>query len=390
MYNDENRSFEREYANQMKENFNSCGLRSVTPVNGEEFNLNFLKNDIYNYDIILMATHGAFDGQHHWISTGRKYGVFKTFKEIDEWTFEVPDWVKDKKDNIKNKLSPGCVSCGFIKEKRDGVKVLVLYAEVSELFFAKSDKRFKGDGRSLFFNTACQSMQENHSFPIALLRNGLGYYFGYTHTNTVGWKACKEFTELILNGYDFVDAAQNHMSFENKKEQVKVPNQQGKIETVVSELDGSEHKSLENVHTCIVRPETLEPESPFDGKLYGKIRQLNPWETEFTYGFCISEDEMMKSSKALGISFDQCSYDSSNHIVSFNIEVDDYVKKDGKYYYCAYIYDGKHYCFGDVKQLTIEKAEPYTVCDKVNKTMTFYYDGKREMRGGDETDEVSL
>ena len=387
MYNDENRSIVGSDANQMGSNFNSCEFHNISPVNGEEFNLRFLKSDFYNYDIILMATHGDFDGQHHWIYTGQKFDVFKTFKEIDKWNVEVPDWVIDKKESINNNLSPGCVSCGFIKEKRDGVDALVLYAKVSELFFAKSNKRFKGDGRSLFFNTACQSMQENRSFPRALLRKGLGYYFGYTHTNSVGWKACKEFTEIILNGYDYVDAKQNHMSFENKYEQVQVPNQQGEIETVVSELVGSQHYSLENVHTCIVRPETLEPEYPFNGKLYGKIRQLNPSTTEFTYGFCISEDAEMKSSKVLdGISFNQCSYDSSNHIVSFNIELDDYDKmKVGKYYYCAYIYDGKNYCFGDIKQYTIaEQAEPYTVWDEANKTVTFYYDGMREMRGGDE------
>ena len=227
-------------------------------------------------------------------------------------------------------------------------------------------------------------MQENHSFPIALLRKGLGYYLGYTHTNSVGWPACKEFTEIILNGYDYVDAKQNHMSFENKYEQVQVPNQQGEIETVVSELVGAQHISLKNVHTCIVRPETLEPEYPFDGKLYGKIRQLNPSKTEFTYGFCIiySEDEEIKVLD--GISFNQCSYDSYSHTVSFNIELDDYDKmKVGDYYYCAYIYDGKNYCFGDVKQLTVKaepepaKPEPYTVWDYENKTITIYYDVMR-------------
>jgi len=378
-YNDENRSNVGRDANQMKDNFNSCGFRYVRPVNGEEFNLGFLENEIYNYDIILMATHGVFDGQHHWIYTGQKFNVFKTFKEIDEWSIEVPNWVIDKQNSINNNLSPGCVSCGFLKEKRDGVDVLVLYAKVSESFFAKNKKRFKGDGRSLFFNTACQSMQENRSLPRALLRKGLGYYLGYTHTNSVGWKACKEFTELILNGYDFVDAKQNHMSFENKYEQIQEPDQQGEIETVVSELVGSQYYTLENVHTCIIKPETLETESPFNGKLYGKITQLNPSKTVFTYGFCISEDKEMKSSKVLdGISFNQCSYDSSSHTVSFNIELDDYDKmKVGKYYYCAYICDGKNYCFGD-----IICREPYTVWDEVNKTDTLYYDGKREMRGG--------
>lgn len=380
--NDENRSNVGRDANQMSSNFFHCGFNSMTRVSGQGFNLNFLKNDIYDYDIILMATHGCFDGQHHWIYTGQQFKVFKNYKEIDEWTVEVPDWVKDY---INNNFSPGCVSCGFIKEKRGGVDVLVLYAAVSESFFAKSDKRFNGDGRSLFFNTACQSMQENHSFPRALLRKGLGYYLGYTHTNSVGWPACKEFTEIILNGYDYVDAKQNHMSFENKYEQVQVPNQQGKIETVVSELVGSQHISLENVHTCIVRPETLEPESPFNGKLYGKIRQLNPSKTEFTYGFCISEDAEMKSSKVLdGISFNQCSYNSSYiNTVSFNIELDDSDKmKDGNYYYCAYIYDGKNYCFGDIKQFSTAEAEPYTVWDEANKTETLYYDGKRGIRGG--------
>ena len=383
--NDENRSNVARDAYQMSRNFYYCGF-DISHVDGHEFNLNFLKNDIYDYDIILMATHGVFDGQHHWIYTGQWFYVFKNFEEIDEWNVEVPDWVIDKQDSINNNLSPGCVSCGFLKEKRGGVDVLVLYAKVSESFFAKSNKRFKGDGRSLFFNTACQSMQENRSFPRSLLRKGLGYYLGYTHTNSVGWKACKEFTELILNGYDYVDAKQNHMSFENKYEQVQVPNQQGEIETVVSELVGSQHYSLENVHTCIVRPETLEPESPFNGKLYGKITQLNPSKTEFSYGFCISEDAEMKSSKILdGISFNQCSYDSYSHTVSFNIELDDSDKmKDGNYYYCAYIYDGKNYCFGDIKQFTTAEAEPYTVWDEANKTETFYYDGKRGIRGGND------
>ena len=93
--NDENRSNVGRDANQMSSNFFHCGFDSMTRVSGQGFNLNFLKNDIYDYDIILMATHGCFDGQHHWIYTGQQFKVFKNYKEIDEWTVEVPDWVKD-------------------------------------------------------------------------------------------------------------------------------------------------------------------------------------------------------------------------------------------------------------------------------------------------------
>lgn len=351
-YNDLNRTFERTTASQMEANFKSCGFKNVTLVNGSDFGKEFINNDFYNYDIILMATHGEYDGQRHWIYTGREYFVTDDFNQVNPWT-EMERLLIDEKLQAIN--SPNSVSCGFVEELREirGEKkmVLVCYAKVSELGFAKSNNKFRGNGTAVLFNVACQSLEENYALPNVLGKKGLGYYLGYTHSNSIGWRACMEFTEFLLNGYDVIKS-KKRMSLNNVSERIDEYDRYGNLYYVTTNLVGLYRKDLGKYHTCIVKPLTLDAKSPFDGVLYGEIRQFDPTKTKFIYGFCTSKDKDMKSSKILdGIKIDKCKYDSSSHTVSFTIDLsDDESLETGPTYFCAYVKDDEKYCFGDVKQ----------------------------------------
>lgn len=351
-YNDLNRSYERTTASQMEANFKSCGFNNIRLVNGSDFGKEFINNDIYNYDIILMATHGEYDGQRHWIYSGKEYLVTDDINLENPWT-EMERLLIDEKLQVIN--SPNCISCGFVEELREirGEKktVLVCYAKVSELGFAKGNNKFRGNGTAVLFNVACQSLEENYALPNVWGKKGLGYYLGYTHSNSIGWRACMEFTEFLLNGYDVIKS-KKLMSLNNVSERIDEYDRYGNLYYVTSNLVGLTKKYLGEYHTCIVKPLTLDAKSPFDGVLYGEIRQFDPTKTNFIYGFCTSKHKDMKSSTIHnGIKIDQCKYESSSHMVSFNINLsDDESLEAGPTYFCAYVWDGENYCFGDVKQ----------------------------------------
>lgn len=351
-YNDLNRSYERTTASQMEANFKSCGFNNIRLVNGSDFGKEFINNDIYNYDIILMATHGEYDGQRHWIYSGKEYLVTDDINLKNPWT-EMERLLIDEKLQVIN--SPNCISCGFVEELREirGEKktVLVCYAKVSELGFAKGNNKFRGNGTAVLFNVACQSLEENYALPNVWGKKGLGYYLGYTHSNSIGWRACMEFTEFLLNGYDVIKS-KKLMSLNNVSERIDEYDRYGNLYYVTSNLVGLTKKDLGEYHTCIVKPLTLDAKSPFDGVLYGEIRQFDPTKTNFIYGFCTSKHKDMKSSTIHnGIKIDQCKYESSSHMVSFNINLsDDESLEAGPTYFCAYVWDGENYCFGDVKQ----------------------------------------
>ncbi len=357
-FNDLNRTYEKTIANQMESNFKSCGYNNIVHVNGIDFGMEFVNNDLYNYDIILMATHGEYDGQRHWIYTGREYFVTDDINLENTWTEMEMYLLEDKLQAVN---SPNCVSCGFVEELRkihgETRKVLVCYAKVSELGFAKGKKKFRGNGTAILFNTACQSLENNEALPKVLSRKGLGYYLGYTHSNSIGWRACNEFTEFLLNGYDVIKSKKK-LSPNNISERIDEYDRYGNVYKVTSNLIGVNRPDLSNNYTCIVRPLTLDVKSPFDGFLYGEIRLLDPTKTNYTFGFCTSKDKDMKSSTIhSGIKFEQCKYESSSHTVSFNFDLTNGNSfETDPTFFCAYVWDGENYCLGNIKEVEIKKG----------------------------------
>lgn len=351
--NDLSRTYERNITSQMEANFKSCGFNNVTIVEGAEFGQDFLNNDFYNYDIILMVTHGEYDGQRHWIYSGHEYFTIDDIYSNDPWT-ELERRLID--DDLQKINSPNSVSCGFIEEVRDNNrKTLVCYAKVSETGFANSKKRFRGNRSAILFNTACQSLEDKPSLAGVLINKGLGYYFGYSHSNNIGWSACNELIEILLNGYNVINA-KRLLSDKNVSQMIDELDLYGRTRYVESKLKVVYNSAFTN-NACLLKPRTLDA-SLHNGVLFGEMTQLNPtkkWESyteDFRYGFCISKNKDMKDSNIQGGNyFKECSYNPSSHIVSFNEEISDYWDLEpGTYYYCAYVYDGWNYCFGDIKQ----------------------------------------
>ncbi len=356
-YNDKKREYERTTTKQIVKNYNDCGFHHVDVFNGGQFDKDFFNYNIYDYDVILMATHGEYDGQRHWIYTGTEYFVTDDFTQLDKWTDNISPWAHLEymliDEDLQRRNSPNCVSCGFLKEKRGDNDVLVCYAKVSETGLGINNRRFRGNGTAILFNTACQSLQDNYAIPNILGRKGLGYYMGYTHSNTIGWRACKEFTDLLLNGLDVVKSTQ--LSPQNLSQIIDETDLMGNVYYPKSELHQVNCSNYKNTHTCIIKPKTLDETVPCDGILSGKITQIDPIKTNFTYGFCISEKKDMKSSDIQGgIKFNQCKYDTSTHTVSFDVQIKDFDNyKSGKYYFCSYVWDGENYCFGEMKEFEV-------------------------------------
>ena len=59
-------------------------------------NLNFFRQNIFNYDLILLTTHGLFDGSLHWFATGEEIGDHGFFFGLSRETTQA--WFNSKND----------------------------------------------------------------------------------------------------------------------------------------------------------------------------------------------------------------------------------------------------------------------------------------------------
>ena len=201
-FRDEKMDKSKSAAIEVNKMLNNIGVKSV--INNEP-TTEFFRNDLFDYDIIFLITHGGYDPieKHHWLVTSEEvaqkdrilhnpFGLnkspYESFKDydIDEVSFSVQ------------------------QEKRNGVEVDVCYTKVSEKFISSSKKRFTN--KSIIFNTACQSLKggnkesdvdenlRDFSLAKSFTDKGAGVYYGYDETNNQGQYGGMLFFSKITTG----------------------------------------------------------------------------------------------------------------------------------------------------------------------------------------------
>ena len=142
-----------------------------------EFTLDFLKNDISEYGIIYVITHGVYSAKQnkHWIATGEV--AFDKLNSLREW---YNAWHQER------------VAIVYLNERRN----LINRENESKVFsvpyicicedFIKEDMKCLFSDNSILFITACQSLKGNDNLWKAFREKNLGCYLGYTDNNSVG------------------------------------------------------------------------------------------------------------------------------------------------------------------------------------------------------------
>ena len=347
-----------------------CNQMGLYPKKEEHPLPKFYENDIYNYDVVLLMTHGIYDENSglHWMATSDELCVTDKHGKIgvDSLAKVLISRGYYKKYSTKDII----YTC--IPEVRNGDSCQVYYTNISNLFISKQKKTFDNYGNVIVFNTACQSLKGNYNLANAFGTKGARAYLGYDESNQIGTGASFYYLLRLLNGQS-TEQAFITLPSEWKEEKYEFPEKSGKyIEPHLIHAH--------NTNFGIVSPQTLDAEFSNDIKIKGNIKILNPYGEEAQnngYGFLYSEFPNMNNCVGVGGELD---YNEQTH----NVTVE-YTFKEGElkpnttYYYCAYMNDGYSDCYGEVKSFCTQVV-PYVMSfhnDEDNTyTSVYLCDGK--------------
>ncbi len=166
-------------------NYNVCRKK------GRNVTLEFLKNEMSDYGVIIVNTHGCYSGGLHWLETGVKR--VRTMVAKDQ-TDDFIDW---KKDNIR-----------YSQSEKAGKGYGDIYTvTVCENFFKEYISKSFVDNSLMYIN-ACQTFKGSNNMWLTLRDKGLGCMIGYS-TN-VNWFEAREnmssFMSSMFSGFTASDA----------------------------------------------------------------------------------------------------------------------------------------------------------------------------------------
>jgi hypothetical protein len=164
--------------------------------------LDFFRKNIFEYDVIMLTTHGGFIDGKHWFATGL---------EIEEYNSSM-GWSKDDLEKYYNKHNDlEDIKFLYLSEVRDGENKWVLYNICSEDYINKSPHQFKNKNAILFTNV-CHSLDKNNKVADIFFGKGASTYLGYVNSTAEGEYAGKQFfVDYMLNGTS-TEYAFNHLS----------------------------------------------------------------------------------------------------------------------------------------------------------------------------------
>lgn len=221
----------------LKENFERKGF-SVTVIADEEkgdekLDADFYLTRMFDYDMVLLITHGLSLGGKHALYTGKGANAFGgTFLTIENYARQDLD-------------EYGIAGCYVASERRsDGTykTKLKYYWYVSEDLIKKSSAKFKGPGPHIIFIDACEQLKGKEknitfddgqteyygdSFAQVLFDKGADYIVGYNKKALRGTNASNNFYRNMLNGFS-LEASLAYLPEIQKKEITVVSDEEAK------------------------------------------------------------------------------------------------------------------------------------------------------------------
>lgn len=341
-FNDESRKGYTTIYDKLANDFENNGFGKVKRINGGEADLAFFENDLTDYDIIFLITHGAYDDRgNHWIATGEE--VKNTTQAKIDSLLKV--WNKGKEEAHPADFY-GIGLCN-IKEKR-GKTTTINYIKVSEDYIAyKMTGRFKN---AIIFNTACESLKGNNRLELAVRGKGAAAYLGYDEVNDKGKIAGPEFFNNMINGMT-IEEAYNSLSEDYKKEQVW-----GAIFYHYANL---EYKPTNCKDICIAH---LTPETRDTTMVNGNVRLNGTFKTPIkgyhigcNLGFCYSDSNSEPTIENSETVFVENGNDPVTDGTVYCADLSD-IKYNTTYYYRFFFQNphSKEYVYGDTKSFELE------------------------------------
>ena len=197
----------REQLEQLKDYLGQCNIDTHYVYKPT---INFFANEIYDYDIVVLCTHGGLknDFVHTFIS-GEELGMTKknwlgsppSTKERLKWKENLEQLLANYILNDNN-FTDQYVEYTWVEEERSGDDYWVGYPRIIETFIEEVPNKNFNNANSLLFSLSCHSLEGNNSLAEKYINRNLGVYYGYNKEVTfkTAAPAALNFFQLLLNG----------------------------------------------------------------------------------------------------------------------------------------------------------------------------------------------
>lgn len=379
---DEGRAYVQEELDELENYFYEMGFIPKI-IKGDEVTVDFFKEDIFNYDLILLVTHGSYSDEvglgrkQHWLYTGEEVTIRLDKEEGLQWYNKV----KELKDGIVDFEE---VVYGYLGEERseygtENDSVWVYYKMVSEdIFSSEKGYKFNDYHNTIFFNGACQSLKGSGtllreyngveaeslsgdaSMANSLINKNLDVYLGYNQSNSVGPEAGSLFYKYMLYG-NSEEAALYYMK---KYNSWAMDNSKDGYTAYLIDIRANEKaRSMFLVKTFTDELSSKEVEAEFLANskvtIRGYTSMLDIDASIVKCGFRYGDDSKLNNyieSEIKKEQYERVSNSLGN--VSFSFVLEPAPRQT--MYYQAYTYDGIHYNLGEIYSFTTPEAStPY-------------------------------
>ena len=202
--NDISREYVEETWKRIVDNFNRLGF-DATYIPSEKVTIKLLQEEMFDYDMVCLKTHGGYVNNKHWLLTGEvvdKSWFGKLFDSFDG---------SEDIDDVGVTEARWTYKFGHLFPSEENVDVY--YKVISEDVIAKGNNRFFKDHNTVIFNSACSSLKGNFSLANMLVdEKGLDVYWGYDDTSDSEKNVltAEYIFDYILNGCS-ADGAMNYL-----------------------------------------------------------------------------------------------------------------------------------------------------------------------------------
>jgi len=354
----------------------------------------FYKNDMFEYDIVFLDTHGYYAKGLHWLLTGEmvmhsiiEYETSKDVNYIIEELYSWPLLWKERVFSLKYG-SPLDISLAWVKDSLNNGKWRAdCYVAVSQNFIKSSGRKFNANGRTIMFNAACQSVKNDPGMAAVFTKDkGAACYLGYDDTNTKGGQAGTHYIEYLLSGKS-AESVYNQMLKDDYmcklcKEDTIIDNQRIQP-TLRSYTYGVKADTLRITHPLTRDVEETKFDDGSIGYIFSGENKTNNnsfYESKNGYALYVSESPEFSSREQLG----DFQYDVSQNSKIIWSCPPVKLKPNTVYYYVAGFSDGYSNCYGEVKSFTTSEKvetgkEAYYVFNDDEKVI-YYFDSHWEHR----------
>lgn len=380
-YQDEKFDRTRYASNQVLDLFNAHGIEAK-PRN--DAGLDFYKDEIFDYDLIYIMTHGSYNPNRkcHFLYTKDSPSEKETATLDPEYAHPYMNYARDE------------VRLAMLKETRGGEEVGIWYLAISEFYIQNySTKEFKNP--AIVYCGACETMKGpgnnivngvptdtiDKSMARVFAAKKAGMYLGFDESNSIGEQSGLYFFQRLLSGMSLVNSYEDlpdkwkrELNFDTKDYLIGgsvitriywadlIPhyNVLGSHRIKKPLLDEKEDLSTDKNIEFVLRAKSILHflQMKYTQVSYDKVYwYTSPYydEKDFKYGFDISDNKDFNNAKRLKmmkVGDAGCELNEDYEVKFSQTLTNDELKPLTTYYYRAFFYDGYDYYYSDYDSFT--------------------------------------